>query len=128
MLSFGNYKSTWMDDSATMGIAAKNRSLVNVIETILKEESTTPPLYTIAWHYFSKLIPVGAGALSLWARMLSIIANTIGFYVGAIVVRKGWNKYIGIIFEVFLITSNALIVNSGFAVRSYGFILAIYCY
>ena len=123
MLSFGNYKSTWMDDSATMGIAAKNRSLGNVIETILKEESTTPPLYTIAWHYFSKLIPVGAGALTLWARMLSIIANTIGFYVGAIVVRKGWNKYIGIIFEVFLITSNALIVNSGFAVRSYGFMV-----
>lgn len=123
MLSFGNYKSTWMDDSATMGIAAKNRSLGNVIETILKEESTTPPLYTIAWHYFSKLIPVGAGALTLWARMLSIIANTIGFYFGAIVVRKGWNKYIGIIFEVFLITSNALIVNSGFAVRSYGFMV-----
>ena len=123
MLSFGNYKSTWMDDSATMGIAAKNRSLVNVIETILKEESTTPPLYTIAWHYFSKLIPVGAGALSLWARMLSIIANTIGFYVGAIVVRKGWNKYVGIMFEMLLITSNALIVNSGFAVRSYGFMI-----
>lgn len=123
MLSFGNYKSTWMDDSATMGIAAKNRSLGNVIETILKEESTTPPLYTIAWHYFSKLIPVGAGALSLWARMLSIIANTIGFYVGAIVVRKGWNKYVGIIFEMLLITSNALIVNSGFAVRSYGFMI-----
>lgn len=123
MLSFGNYKSTWMDDSATMGIAAKNRSLVNVIETILKEESTTPPLYTIAWHYFSKLIPVGAGALSLWARMLSIIANTIGFYVGAIVVRKGWNKYVGIIFEMLLITSNALVVNSGFAVRSYGFMV-----
>lgn len=123
MLSFGNYKSTWMDDSATMGIAAKNRSLGNVIETILKEESTTPPLYTIAWHYFSNLIPVGAGALTLWARMLSIIANTIGFYFGAIVVRKGWNKYIGIIFEVFLITSNALIVNSGFAVRSYGFMV-----
>lgn len=123
MLSFGNYKSTWMDDSATMGIAAKNRSLGNVIETILKEESTTPPLYTIAWHYFSKLIPVGAGALTLWARMLSIIANTVGFYVGAIVVRKGWNKYVGIMFEMFLITSNALIVNSGFAVRSYGFMI-----
>lgn len=123
MMSFGNYKSTWMDDSATMGIAAKNRSLGNVIETILKEESTTPPLYTIAWHYFSKLIPVGAGALTLWARMLSIIANTIGFYVGAIVVRKGWNKYVGIIFEMLLITSNALIVNSGFAVRSYGFMI-----
>ncbi|EHO54402.1 hypothetical protein HMPREF9099_00286 [Lachnospiraceae bacterium oral taxon 082 str. F0431] len=123
MLSFGNYKSTWMDDSATMGIAAKNRSLGNVIETILKEESTTPPLYTIAWHYFSKLIPVGAGALTLWARMLSIIANTVGFYVGAIVVRKGWNKYVGIIFEMLLITSNALIVNSGFAVRSYGFMI-----
>ena len=123
MLSFGNYKSTWMDDSATMGIAAKNRSLGNVIETILKEESTTPPLYTIAWHYFSKLIPVGAGALTLWARMLSIIANTVGFYVGAIVVRKGWNKYVGIMFEMFLITSNALLVNSGFAVRSYGFMI-----
>ena len=123
MMSFGNYKSTWMDDSATMGIAAKNRSLGNVIETILKEESTTPPLYTITWHYFSKLIPVGAGALTLWARMLSIIANTIGFYVGAIVVRKGWNKYVGIIFEMLLITSNALIVNSGFAVRSYGFMI-----
>ena len=123
MLSFGNYKSTWMDDSATMGIAEKNRSLGNVIETILKEESTTPPLYTIAWHYFSKLIPVGAGALTLWARMLSIIANTIGFYVGAIIVRKGWNKYVGIIFEMLLITSNALIVNSGFAVRSYGFMI-----
>ena len=123
MLSFGNYKSTWMDDSATMGIAAKNRSLGNVIETILKEESTTPPLYTIAWHYFSKLIPVGAGALTLWARMLSIIANTVGFYVGAIVVRKGWNKYVGIMFEMFLITSNALIVNSGCAVRSYGFMI-----
>lgn len=123
MMSFGNYKSTWMDDSATMGIAAKNRSLGNVIETILKEESTTPPLYTITWHYFSKLIPVGAGALTLWARMLSIIANTIGFYVGAVVVRKGWNKYVGIIFEMLLITSNALIVNSGFAVRSYGFMI-----
>ena len=123
MLSFGNYKSTWMDDSATMGIAAKNRSLGNVIETILKEESTTPPLYTIAWHYFSKLIPVGVGALTLWARMLSIMANTVGFYVGAIVVRKGWNKYVGIIFEMLLITSNALIVNSGFAVRSYGFMI-----
>ena len=123
MLSFGNYKSTWMDDSATMGIAAKYRSFSEIIETILKEESTTPPLYTIAWHYFSKLIPVGAGALTLWARMLSIIANTIGFYIGAIVVRKGWNKYVGIIFEVFLITSNTLIVNSGFAVRSYGFIV-----
>ena len=93
MMSLGNYKSTWMDDSATMGIAAKNRSLGNVIETILKEESTTPPLYTIAWHYFSKLIPVGVEALTLWARMLSIIANTLGFYVGAIVVRKGWNYY-----------------------------------
>lgn len=123
MMSFGNYKSTWMDDSATMGIAAKNRSLGNVIETILKEESTTPPLYTIAWHYFSKLIPVGAGVLTLWARTLSIIANTLGFYVGAIVVRKGWNKYVGIIFEMLLITSNALIVNSGFAVRSYGFMI-----
>ena len=123
MMSLGNYKSTWMDDSATMGIAAKNRSLGNVIETILKEESTTPPLYTIAWHYFSKLIPVGVEALTLWARMLSIIANTLGFYVGAIVVRKGWNKYVGIIFEMLLITSNALIVNSGFAVRSYGFMI-----
>lgn len=123
MMSFGNYKSTWMDDSATMGIAAKNRSLGNVIETILKEESTTPPLYTVAWHYFSKLIPIGAGALTLWARMLSIIANTIGFYVGAIIVRKGWNKYVGIIFEMLLITSNTLIVNSGFAVRSYGFMV-----
>lgn len=123
MLSFGNYKSTWMDDSATMGIAAKYRSFSEIIETILKEESTTPPLYTIAWHYFSKLIPVGAGALTLWARMLSIIANTIGFYIGAMVVRKGWNKYVGIIFEAFLITSNTLIVNSGFAVRSYGFIV-----
>lgn len=123
MLSLGNYKSTWMDDSATMGIAAKYRNFSEIIEIILKEESTTPPLYTMAWHYFSKLIPVGAGALTLWARMLSIIANTIGFYVGAIVVRKGWNKYIGIIFEVFLITSNVLIVNSGFAVRSYGFMV-----
>lgn len=123
MMSLGNYKSTWMDDSATMGIAAKNRSLGNVIETILKEESTTPPLYTIAWHYFSKLIPVGVEALTLWARMLSIIANTLGFYVGAIVVRRGWNKYVGIIFEMLLITSNALIVNSGFAVRSYGFMI-----
>lgn len=123
MLSFGNYKSTWMDDSATMGIAAKYRNFSEIIEIILKEESTTPPLFTMAWHYFSKLIPVGAGALTLWARMLSIIANTIGFYFGAIVVRKGWNKYIGIIFEVFLITSNALIVNSGFAVRSYGFMV-----
>lgn len=123
MLSFGNYKSTWMDDSATMGIAAKYRNFSEIIEIILKEESTTPPLYTMAWHYFSKLIPVGAGALTLWARMLSIIANAIGFYFGAIVVRKGWNKYIGIIFEVFLITSNALIVNSGFAVRSYGFMV-----
>lgn len=123
MLSFGNDKSSWMDDSATMGIAAKNRSIGEVIELILKEESTTPPLYTVAWHYFSKLIPVGAGALTLWARMLSIIANTIGFYVGAIIVRKGWNKYVGIIFEMLLITSNTLIVNSGFAVRSYGFMV-----
>ena len=123
MISLGNYKSTWMDDSATMGIAAKNRSLGEVIELILREESTTPPLYTVAWHYFSKLIPVGTGALALWARMLSIIANTIGFYVGAMVVRRGWNKYVGIIFELFLITSNALIVNSGFAVRSYGFMI-----
>lgn len=123
MISFGNYKSTWMDDSATMGIAAKNRSLGEVIEIILKEESTTPPLYTVSWHYFSKLIPVGAGALTLWARMLSIIANTVGFYVGAMVVRRGWNKYVGIIFEIFLVTSDTLIFNSGFAVRSYGFMI-----
>lgn len=123
MISLGNYKSTWMDDSATMGIAAKYRTLAEVFDLILKEESTTPPLYTIAWHYFSKLIPVEVDALTLWARMLSIIANTIGFYFGAIVVRKGWNKYVGIIFEILMITSNVLIVNSGFAVRSYGFMI-----
>ena len=123
MIFFGNTRSTWLDDTATMGIASKSRTLVNVIETILKEESTTPPLYTISWHYFSKLIPVGAKALTLWARMLSIIANTIAFYFGAIVVRKGWNKYVGFIFEIFLITSSTLIVNSAFSVRSYGFII-----
>ena len=123
MMNFGDVKSTWLDDTATMGIAAKNRTLLEVFELILKEESTTPPLYTIAWHYFSKLIPVGAKSLTLWARMLSILANTIAFYVGAIIVRKGWNKYVGFIFEIFLITSSTLIVNSAFAVRSYGFMI-----
>ena len=120
MMMYGSIRSIWVDDTSTMGIANRSRSLLEVLQTVMKEEPTSPPLYPLLWHLWAKIIPVGARHLTLWAKFPSIVLNSIGLYAMAIVVRRGWNQCIALISEVFLASSYILIVNSAYTVRPYG--------
>lgn len=128
MILCADERSTWADDTSTMGIGNKYRTLVDVIKTNIKEEPTAPPLMAIVWHYWSKLIPVGTEHLVLWAKFVGILANTIGFFSIAKVVKRGWNKYIALFTEVLLVSSQFLITTSAYAVRPYAILILVTIY
>ncbi len=123
LIAYGDKKSIWVDDTGTMGFASKDLSLSRVFYYMWHDDPTTAPLFPLVYHFWSKLIPIGPKMLSLWLRIPSIVCNTIGFYLLAVTVRRGWNKYIGLIAEIMIITSSTLFTTSAYAVRAYGFII-----
>ena len=125
MVSFADKRSTWVDDTAAMGIGNKYRTLFGVIKANMIEDPPSPPLFSIVWHYWAKLIPVGGKQSVLWAKFVGILSNTIAFYAIAKVVKKGWNRYIAVLAEAILISSHILITASAYAVRMYAIIILI---
>lgn len=123
LMAYGDKKSIWVDDTGTMGYANKDLPLSRVFYYMWHDDPTTAPLFPLVYHFWSKLIPIGPKMLSLWLRIPSIVCNTIGFYLLAVTVRRGWNKYIGLIAEIMIITSSVLFTTSAYAVRAYGFII-----
>ena len=123
LMVYGDKSSIWVDDTGTMGYANKDLPLSRVFYYMWHDDPTTAPLFPLVYHFWSKLIPIGPKMLSLWLRIPSIVCNTIGFYLLAVTVRRGWGKYIGLIAEIMVITSSTLYTTSAYAIRPYGFIV-----
>ncbi len=120
MMMYGEEKSGFIDDLATIGFANKDITLKQVIKNILNEDPTTAPLSYILFHFWYKLIPIGITHLNLWLRIPFIIANSFALYFMGIITRKGWNKYIGLLAECVLLCSSTFILNSSYSIRPYG--------
>ena len=120
LLSMNSHKSSlWSDDLAQIHYAAPPNTFSQMINKILFNDPTTPPLMFILQFVWFKIVPYG----TFWLRLPSIVLYCISILLSAKLGNMLSGKKLSVLYAIFAGSSYFIMVQSGYSLRPYALFL-----
>lgn len=121
MLCFAGKVSLWADDLATISFVAENVDLKTVVERILSDAGSNPPLFYLIACVWLRLAPYG----TIFLKIPSMVFSCLGIWFCGVAAKRIYGERAAVIATIFAGTSYFLFNYAAFTFRAYGLLFLL---
>ena len=112
-------QSMWLDEMSFLGTITKDKNVFDILMMYLKVDVTNLPLFPLAAALWYRIMPANDRLMLL----LPEIASSLSLIVTALMAERNFGKREGIFSAALMLISLRPVLNCGFELRSYAFML-----
>ncbi len=115
MVIYSGFQEFWYDEVYQIGLVGSGLSIGDVFTEYTRLKDYTPPLYALISYFWIRIVPFSFRYLLL----ISEIMTAVGVFVTALAAKRTSGRKMGLLAEIFAVTSSVLILAAGYEFRAY---------